>query len=253
MLRFDGEPVLTGHWGVFPYLHLGPWTLPMYSLMVGLAFIAGATVYGFQGGGTRGGPSLAIITASLAGGILGSKAPYLLANVQSYLAGIRDPEMLFAGRTILGGFLGGILAVRLTKWRLGIHTRKGDALVPALGLGLGIGRVGCFFRGCCCGKVTNLPWGVDFGDGLDRHPTELYECAFGLLWFLFTVARPKGEKGALFDLFIGSYFTFRFFLEFIRIEPISIWGLTNFQLVCIPVVLWTAFKLFRSRPWITYP
>lgn len=253
MLRFDGEPMLAAHWGVFPYLHLGAWALPMYSVMVGLAFVAGATVYGLQGDRTQGGPSLTIITASLLGGILGAKAPYLLANVQSFFAGVRDPEVLFAGRTILGGFLGGILAVRLTKWRLGIHTRKGDALVPALGLGLAVGRVGCFFRGCCCGKVTSLPWGVDFGDGLRRHPTELYECAFGLLWFAFTITRPKGDRGVLFDLFIGSYFTFRFFLEFLRIEAVSAWGLTNFQLVCIPVVLWTAFKLSRSQPWKTNP
>ena len=253
MLRIDGEPVLAAHWGFFPYLHLGAWVLPMYSVMVGLAFVAGAIVYGFQGGRTQGGPSLTIITASLLGGILGAKAPYLLANVQSFLAGVRDPEVLFAGRTILGGFLGGILAVRLTKWRLGIQARKGDALVPALGLGLAVGRVGCFFRGCCCGKVTSFPWGVDFGDGLSRHPTELYECAFGLLWFAFTVARPKGDRGVLFDFFIGSYFTFRFFLEFLRIETIYAWGLTNFQFVCIPVVLWTAFKLSRSQPWKTNP
>ena len=240
-------------WGVYPYLHLGPWSLPMYSVMVGLAFVAGAVVYHFQGGRTRGGPSLAILTASLIGGVLGAKAPYLLANVRLAMAGVRDPEVLFAGRTILGGFLGGILAVRLAKWRLGIRTRKGDALVPAIGLGFAVGRIGCFLRGCCCGKVTGLPWGVDFGDGLRRHPTELYECAFGLAWFAFTVALPKGEKGALFDGFIGSYFAFRFFLEFIRTEAVTAWGLTNFQFVCIPVVLWSAFKLSRSRPWTTNP
>ena len=240
-------------WGVFPYLHLGGWAVPMYSLLVGLAFVTGAAVYLLQGGRTRGGASLAIVAASLIGGVLGAKAPYLLANGRLFLAGVRDPEVLFAGRTILGGFLGGILAVRLTKWRLGIRARKGDALVPAIGLGFAVGRVGCFCRGCCCGKVTGLPWGVDFGDGLHRHPTELYECAFGLAWFLFTVARPKGDRGVLFDLFIGSYFTFRFFLEFIRTEAVAAWGLTNFQLVCVPVVLWSAYKLSRSRPWQTNP
>lgn len=242
---------MLGPWGVCPYLRLGTWELPMYSLMMGLAFAAGLTVYALQGRRAPGGPSLAIIAASLAGGILGAKVPYLFANAKLFLAGVRDPEALFAGRTLLGGFLGGILAVRLTKARLGITARKGDALVPALGLGLAVGRVGCFLRGCCCGKVTRLPWGVDFGDGLHRHPTELYECAFGLLWFAFTVARPKGDRGVLFDLFIGSYFTFRFFLEFIRTETVVAWGLTAFQFVCVPVVLWTAFKLFRSQPWTT--
>lgn len=245
--------MLGSAWGVCPYLHLGPWSVPMYSLMVALAFAAGLTVYGLQPGRGQGGPSLPIITASLAGGILGAKAPYLVDNVRLYLAGVRNPELLFAGRTILGGFIGGTVAVRLTKGLLGLEGRRGDALVPALGLGLAIGRIGCFLRGCCCGKVTRLPWGVDFGDGLYRHPTELYECAFGLLWFAFTLRRPKGDRGVLFDAFMGSYFTFRFFLEFIRTEAVAAWGLTTFQFVCIPVVLFSLFKLSRSRPWLSHP
>ncbi len=253
MLRLDGAPMLAGGWGVLPYLQVGRFVLPMYTVMVIAAFLAGAAVYASQGGRSRSGPSLTILVASVAGGLLGAKAPYLLANLRSYLAGVRDPEVLFAGRTFLGGFLGGILAVRLTKARLGIRSRKGDALVPALGLGLAIGRLGCFFRGCCCGRTTHLPWGVDFGDGLRRHPTEIYECAFGLAWFAFTVGRPKGERGVLFDLFMGSYFLFRFLLEYIRIEPVAFWGLTAFQLVCLPGFAWTVFKLSRSQPWTSTP
>lgn len=239
--------MLSPGWGVHPYFHLGAWLLPSYSLLLALAFAAGITTYLLQTRGQGEGPSLAIIAASLIGGVLGAKAPYLAGNLKLFLAGVRDPELLFAGRTLLGGFLGGILAVRVTKARLGIRTRKGDALVPAIGIGLAIGRIGCFLRGCCCGQVTRLPWGVDFGDGLRRHPTELYEAAFGLIWFAASVNRPKGERGALFDLFMLSYFSFRFGLEFIRTEEVVRFGLTGFQLVCIPVVLWIGGKLIRGR------
>jgi phosphatidylglycerol:prolipoprotein diacylglycerol transferase len=221
----------------------------MYSLMVGLAMLSAVAVYLLQTRRAQGGPSLPILLASLIGGLVGAKAPYLLANARAFLAGARDPEVLFAGRTILGGMLGGIVAVRITKRQLGLRARKGDALVPAIGLGMAVGRLGCFFRGCCYGQVTRLPWGVDFGDGLHRHPTELYESAFGLLWFACTVGRPKGDRGVLFDLFVGSYFAFRFGLEFIRTETVVAWGLTGFQLVCLPAIAWSLFKLARSQPW----
>ena len=112
---------------------------------------------------------------------------------------------------------------------------------------MAVGRVGCFLRGCCCGQPTRLPWGVDFGDGIRRHPTELYEVMFDLLWFAFTLRGAKGDRGELFDGFMVSYFTFRFFLEFIRTEGVLAWGLTPFQMVCVPVVVWRVCRLVSGR------
>jgi phosphatidylglycerol---prolipoprotein diacylglyceryl transferase len=232
---------------VLPYVRLGPWLLPTYSLMLALAFLAGTLVYLAQAGPKPRPGTLAILAASLIGGVLGAKLPYLAGNVALFLKGVRDPEVLFAGRTVLGGLLGGTLAVMATKRVLGLRERRGDYLVPALALGLALGRIGCFLRGCCCGIPTALPWGVDFGDGVRRHPTELYECLYALLWFAFTLRRPKGERGALFDIFMASYFTFRFCLEFIRTETVLAFGLTGFQLVCVPAVAWSLWKLSASR------
>jgi phosphatidylglycerol:prolipoprotein diacylglycerol transferase len=192
--------------------------------------------------------SLTILVASLVGGVIGAKAPYVLWNISLFLEGVRDPEILFSGRTILGGLIGGTLAVRLVKRRLGIHNRLGDYLAPGIALGIAIGRVGCFLRGCCYGTVTTLPWGVDFGDGLRRHPTELYEAAFCLGWFCYSRTRPKTETGVWFDRFLLAYFTLRFLLEFIRVEPVVFMGLTVFQLVCVPVVAWIGFRLWKPLP-----
>ena len=91
-----------------------------------------------------------------------------------------------AGRTIIGGILGGWIAVELVKRRYNIHSRTGELFVTPLAVGLIFGRIGCFLAGTAddtFGRATTLPWGVDFGDGLARHPLQLYEIAFLLLFF----------------------------------------------------------------------
>ena len=60
----------------------------------------------------------------------------------------------------------------------------GDLLALPLVLGIAIGRIGCFLSGLedqSYGVATALPWGVDFGDGVARHPTQLYEYRFSPL------------------------------------------------------------------------
>src|SRR4029450_6126480 len=71
-------------------------------------------------------------------------------------------------------------AVELTKLVLHIHVKTGDTFALPLALALAVGRFGCFFNGCCFGQPSNLPWAVDFGDGIRRHPTQLYEVLFHL-------------------------------------------------------------------------
>ena len=90
-----------------------------------------------------------------------------------------------ARKTIVGGLLGGWAGVELAKRLMRIRHSTGDAFVFPLILGMAIGRVGCFLTGLSdntCGLPTRLPWGIDFGDGLPRHPAQLYDIVFlGLL------------------------------------------------------------------------
>lgn len=254
MLRAHPPPMLDTHtvpeesWGVCPYWQVGNLAIPLYSVAVGLAVAAGTGLFlrEIRRHNLPREHSLAILLASLVGGVLGAKLPYVFWNISQFLHGVRDPEVLFSGRTILGGLLGGTIAVRLLKRRLGLRARRGDYLVSGIALGIAIGRLGCFLRGCCYGTVTASPWGVDFGDGLQRHPTELYEAAFCLGWFLFSQRQPKSDKGRLFDRFMATYFALRFLLEFIRVEPPLLAGLTAFQIVCVPVVAWFGLRLRRT-------
>ena len=97
----------------------------------------------------------------------------------------------------------------------------------------------CFVGGCCYGTPTDLPWGVDFGDGLRRHPTQLYEVAFhatlrgrpGL-----AAADAACSAGQLIKLYIIAYLVYRFVTEFIRPEPVIFAGFTGYQWAAVAFV-----------------
>ena len=122
-----------------------------------------------------------IFVGAAAGALLGSRLLGLLEHPELLLHPPGGGLYYFTNKTIVGGFLGGLLGVELTKKRLGVTASSGDLMVFPLLLGLGIGRVGCFFSGLedgTYGTATTLPWGINFGDGLRRHPTNLYEILF---------------------------------------------------------------------------
>jgi phosphatidylglycerol---prolipoprotein diacylglyceryl transferase len=100
------------------------------------------------------------------------------------LQNLHNPAYLIGGKTIVGALAFGLIAVELMKRSIGLRTSTGDLYAIPLALGIAIGRVGCFFTGLAdntYGTPTNLPWAIDFGDGIPRHPTQLYEIAFLLL------------------------------------------------------------------------
>jgi prolipoprotein diacylglyceryltransferase len=244
----DDHTVPHSEWGVCPYWYIAGLEVPAYSVCVGLALAIGVTLF-LRETRTLRTPrehTLAILLASVCGGVLGAKLPYVVPGLLLYLQGERDMEVLFAGRTILGGLLGGMLAVRLMKRRLRLCARRGDYMVTGIALGLVVGRIGCFLRGCCYGTPTVLPWSVDFGDGVRRHPTELYEALFCLGWFFLGRRQPRSDRGRLFNRFMLSYFALRFSLEFVRIEPVFLFGLTAFQWVCLAAIAWLLLRWFAE-------
>ena len=82
------------------------------------------------------------------------------------------------GHSIAGAIAGGIVAVEIYKLVRGIKGSTGLPFVAPLALGVGIGRLGCFFAGLpdyTYGTPTRLPWAVNFGDGVPRYPGQWYE------------------------------------------------------------------------------
>jgi phosphatidylglycerol:prolipoprotein diacylglycerol transferase len=172
-------------WGIRPVLfRIAGLPVPAYEVFVLLGLVAGALVFWRlrRGEPRMGEPTAVIAIAALAGGALGAKVLEWAFNMPA-LARVDSLAALIAGRTIIGGFVGGSIAVIVVKRHYGIRERRGNLFAPAIALGLAVGRLGCFFRGCCYGEATTLPWGVDFGDHVMRHPTQLYESAFALLLF----------------------------------------------------------------------
>jgi len=186
--------------------------------------------------------------AALFGGALGAKIPIWI-YYSNTIAAHPDLNVLLTGRTIIGGIIGGWIAVEIAKKKLGIRQKTGDMFAPALAAGEAIGRIGCFLRGCCGGTATSLPWGIDFGDGVPRHPTQLYALLFnlGLFFYLWGTRKKNIREGELFQHYVIVSFTFRFLLEFIRTTPKIFYGLSGFQLVAIPIVLYSVITLMRRK------
>jgi phosphatidylglycerol:prolipoprotein diacylglycerol transferase len=103
--------------------------------------------------------------------------------------------------------------------------KTADTIAPGVALGHGIGRLGCFFAGCCYGRQCDLPIAVQFShpDSLaplhvPLHPTQIYMVAANLILFLILIflQRRKRFHGMIFLSYIILYSVFRFIIEFFR-------------------------------------
>jgi phosphatidylglycerol---prolipoprotein diacylglyceryl transferase len=239
----SADPVNIDNWGIRPVLFtIGNIEVSSYSFFVALGFFAGVGVYIYEAKRKKdtSEKTLYIAIGSIAGGILGAKLLDWIINIDFIFKNISSIDFLISGRTIIGGLIGGYIGANLAKKYTGIKSRKGNLFAPGIALGVAIGRIGCFLSGCCYGKECNLPWGVDFGDKISRHPTQLYESIFMLgmfIWLQFIKNKKTLQPGQLFTNLMLAYFSFRFFIEFIRDEKIALIGFTYFQFICIFVIL----------------
>lgn len=154
-----------------------------------------------------------------------------------------------------GGLLGGIAAVVVICWRRGLPlgTVAGAMAMP-LSVAYGIGRIGCFLAGDgTYGAPTDLPWGMAFPNGVvpidvPVHPAQLYEAlgAFavaGVLWALGRHWRPVSVFGSYLLLSGVS----RLLVEFVRINPPFLVGLTEAQVFAIVSILLGAFFILSDH------
>jgi phosphatidylglycerol---prolipoprotein diacylglyceryl transferase len=179
-----------------------------------------------------------VVAAAIVGAAIGSKVLYWLEDPAATLAHWRDPLFLMGGKTIVGGLAGGFLAVELTKRYAGITRRTGDVFAVPLCIGIAIGRIGCFLSGlgdATYGTPSSLPWAIDFGDGIPRHPTQLYEVLF-LLVLAATLrlrARRPYAEGDLFRVFLVGYMAFRLAVDGIKPQVRVIGDFSSIQLVAL--------------------
>ena len=181
-----------------------------------------------------------VLAAAAVGALAGSRLLGLAEQWPSLAAAWHAGRMLEVilspgGKTIVGGLLGGWLGVEIVKRFTGIRGRTGDLFALPLCVGIAVGRVGCLIAGLAddtYGKPTSLPWAVDLGDGIGRHPVQVYEILFlTLLGFAVSTSR-KLPEGARFRIFLGGYLAWRLAIDFIKPQPL-IAGLNLIQWSCL--------------------
>lgn len=158
------------------------------------------------------------------------------------------------GHSIAGGIVGGIVGVEFYKALNGIRGSTGGAFVAPLAAGIAVGRFGCFFAGLpdfTYGIPTTLPWGVDFGDGIARHPVQLYESTAMLVFlvvYLGGIARgvPLFLRDG-FYLFVAYYGAQRFLWEFLKPYPTLLGPLNVFHLLCLAMIGYAILMIGRNR------
>ena len=191
---------------------------------------------------------------------IGAKLFFLLTNdghsFQHYLAAWdfwRGGGFVFYGGLIFG--TGYILIHSLVLKKF--PSEHLAWLLPALGMGHAVGRVGCFLSGCCFGTFCDLPWAV-YLHGEYRHPVPLYEATF--LIFLsvasYKLLKNKVLSGDIIIFYFVSYGMGRFILEFFRddwLRGVYSWGLSFSQAVSIGLItLGTLIFLSRKRFYFSF-
>jgi phosphatidylglycerol---prolipoprotein diacylglyceryl transferase len=238
----------------FPvFIHLGPLVIHPHLLFETLAYFVGFRVYLYtrDKGRIPTEKAMWIVVGATIGAALGAKVVYWMEDPLTTLHHLTDYTYLMNGKTISGGLLGGLIGVEITKKRIGWTRRTGDDFALPLIVGMCIGRIGCFLTGLSdhtYGTPTTLFTGVDFGDGIPRHPTQLYEIAYLLMVVpvLLVMKKRCAAEGRVFQVFMLAYFVFRLLVDFIKPTLHPYLGLNNVQVVSLLAILYYA-KLLLKR------
>jgi phosphatidylglycerol---prolipoprotein diacylglyceryl transferase len=217
---------------VYPtILKVGSFAIHSYGLLLAVGFLLAIQIF-VSRGKKRGLPEDSLHTISLVIlilAIVGGRGLFVLTHWSEYASDFWGIFRLWEGGLMLyGGYIlaiaGGIAYVRrsgLSLWK------AADAAAPAMALGIGIGRLGCFLNGCCFGLPTSLPWGVRFPassyasyafPGIPIHPSQLYLALAGLALFLALLRLDRVPRfdGWLFWTAVASDAVLRFTIDFTR-------------------------------------
>ena len=185
---------------------------------------------------------LPYIAALVFGAGLGA---YLFGSANLWLSGQSG-----IARSVEGALAGGIVAIELYKWSAGIAVRTGARFALPLALGIAIGRLGCYFAGLddfTYGTPTTQPFGHDFGDGILRHPVQLYESAamavFAIVYVVAALNRNAFVITNGFYLVLVYYGAKRFLWEFLKPYGTLIGPFTLFHMLSLSILLYAAFML----------
>jgi len=222
-----------------PYLiELGGVRVPAYGSLMVVALLAGLLLarYRARQAGIEPRRAMYVLIWMMLGMWLGSKLLYYVLNVPPDLPTLEAHFnfLRISGKRLFGGIpLAALFAWSRCRVQQVPFWKTMDVVTPSFLLGLFLQRIGCFCNGCCAGRSTGMPWGVDFvagtaeryqqflGDAtIPLHPTQLYAAACACLFFFLALAIDRRKPFAGFTLLsmLNLYGVARFVIEFYRVS-----------------------------------
>ena len=249
---------------MYPILfQIGPFTVYSFGVLMALGFYVAASVsareYERRGGDKE--RMWNFLVWVFIAGLVGSKLLSVLADLGAFFDDPVHQLMSGSGFVWYGGLLGGLAAA----WPLSrtYHMRFLlilECTAPGLAIGQAIGRLGCQVAGDGdWGTVSDLPWamayenaivGWDHPPGVRVHPTPMYEAiAYASLFLVLMAVRKRGyAEGTSFAIYLVGASIARFLVEFIRINPVVAFGLTQAQWIAVALFACGLAWLVRHPP-----
>jgi len=217
---------------------IGPLEIHSYGVMLALSFLIGIyfSMYRAKKEGIDPNKIIDLSVVIVISAILGARFLYVIFHLEEFKGHWLDTinpfqssgQIGIAGLTMLGGFIGalvfGLLYLRAKKLPV---LKVADIIVPAIGIGIFITRIGCFLNGCCYGVPTDAPWGMVFPQQSPAgfafpdqaiHPAQLYSSFYGLIIVAVVLFMERFKKfdGFLLYIFFILYGISRFTVDLFR-------------------------------------
>ncbi len=246
-------------------LGIGPLQINAYGLMIALGVVAATWLASrrlVQAGSGTSDDMQSIAVWSVIGGVIGARLYHVVTDWSLFSDDLgRIPLIWKGGLGIPGGLIGGLVAGSYAVRRRGIDAAAVlTAVAPAIPLAQSIGRWGNWFNQELYGRPTSLPWALEISEsnlptgvaaGTTFHPTFLYESLWTLALcgaLLLIDRHVRLRPGRLFAVYLAGYFSGRFWIEGLRIDPAhEFGGLRLNQWVSAAVVIASIVFLIVDR------
>lgn len=191
---------------------------------------------------------------TLLGAVIGAKVAVLMGDALWPIRPFSDwSALLYSGRSIVGALLFGFVAAEAAKPLMGYKRPPNDRFAILLPFSIAIGRIGCWFAGCCLGRPLDGRHFNSFAPTMLLHPIALYEIVFHLSIgaTLVLLYRQRRFSGQLFAIFMVAYGTFRFASEALRATEKAFYGFSAYQWIAVALILagmmsYSARRQFRQ-------
>lgn len=185
--------------------------------------------------------------------VLGARIYYVIFNNTALNSFWDFFKIWEGGMAIYGGVIGGAIAILLYCL---IHKKNfldvGDIAAPSLILGQAIGRIGCYFAGCCYGiavtdpSLTWFPFSTQIG-GIWHLSTFFYECIWDLIGFVILLLLLRKNKlkyrGSIIYLYLIYYGVGRAWIEALRGDSLYLGTIKVSQLLSILLIAFGVIML----------